>query len=160
EPVADHHVTRTAYSPAALEPPRVVRAQSPEFSGPSLAPPPGVAVVPGSPEERYNCGVVAVPPSGKPGWFGKCKDWFGGLGSGIGSIGAGGFQGLNLTEGNRALFQSDHAFDQFASPVSDPFFFEDPRALTEVRPIFIHQETPGSNYVFRGGDIEYFGTQA
>src|SRR5262249_24403522 len=37
---------------------------------------------------------------------------------------------------------------------------EDPRALTEVRPIFIFQKTPNGNPVFAGGDIEFFGTQA
>jgi hypothetical protein len=62
-------------------------------------------------------------------------------------------------------FQSDHAFDNFncrgdlISPVSNPFFFEDPRALTEVRPIFIFQTAP-SNSPLRGGDSFFFGTQA
>src|SRR5438067_5175221 len=34
EAVADNQVARTAYSAATLEPPRVVRAQAPEFGGP------------------------------------------------------------------------------------------------------------------------------
>src|SRR5262249_5054825 len=43
------------------------------------------------------------------------------------------------------------------SPVSNPFFFEDPRALTELRPIFIYQHIPGRNPLFKGGDFEgYF----
>jgi hypothetical protein len=64
-------------------------------------------------------------------------------------------------QGNgRKLFQSDHCFDGFISPVTDPFYFEDPRSLTEVRPIFWFQGTPDKNYIFRGGDIEYFGLQA
>src|SRR5262249_35916125 len=57
----------------------------------------------------------------------------------------------------RTLFQSDHAFDYFASPVSNPFLFEDPRALTEVRPIFFYQGQPsaaGSGY------SSFLGTQA
>jgi hypothetical protein len=65
----------------------------------------------------------------------------------------------NTTSRGRRPFESDHAFPMYISPVTSPFMFEDPRALTEVRPIFIYQKTPGSNYIFRGGDIEYFGTQ-
>src|SRR5262249_44717047 len=45
------------------------------------------------------------------------------------------------------------------SPVTNPFLFEDPRSLTELRTIFMHQVTPDRNYAFRGGDIDYFGFQ-
>ena len=38
---------------------------------------------------------------------------------------------------------SDHCFDRFISPLSNPFFFEDPRSLTEVRGIFIDNSLPG-----------------
>jgi hypothetical protein len=158
-PATDPGLTRAGFSTDVPAAPRAIRGQSPELAAPSLVPPPGVPPVPGSPDERYNCGVVTdLPGAGagpKVGWFGKCKDWCNGLFSG-----GAGFGNFGLTGANRALFQSDHAFDQFASPVSDPFFFEDPRSLTEVRPIFIYQQAPGSQYVFRGGDIEYFGTQA
>ena len=37
--------------------------------------------------------------------------------------------------GRACLVQSDHGFDNFISPVTNPSLFEDPRALTEVRPI-------------------------
>jgi hypothetical protein len=57
-------------------------------------------------------------------------------------------------------FQSDHAFDCLVSPVTNPFLFEDPRSLTEVRPIFIYQTSPGRNPVFSGGNSEFFGMQA
>jgi hypothetical protein len=65
-------------------------------------------------------------------------------------------------------FQSDPAFSDhpcghpgdLISPVTNPFFFEDPRALTELRPIIIYQTAPNSNPVFRGGSSEFFGTQA
>jgi hypothetical protein len=57
-------------------------------------------------------------------------------------------------------FQSDHCFDEFASPVSNPFLFEDPRALTEIRPLFIWQTVPNSNSVYRGGSALFYGTQA
>lgn len=57
-------------------------------------------------------------------------------------------------------FQSDHAFDEFISPVTNPFFFEDPRSLTELRPVFIFQNTPRHNPLFAGGNIEMFALQA
>jgi hypothetical protein len=54
-------------------------------------------------------------------------------------------------------FCSDHGFDQFASPVTNPFLFEDPRALTEVRPIFLYQKVPSSQPNFQGGNLWFFG---
>lgn len=56
-------------------------------------------------------------------------------------------------------FRSDHMFDGFASPVTNPFLFEDPRSLTELRPIFIYQKIPSSQRDFLGGNITFFGTQ-
>jgi hypothetical protein len=58
------------------------------------------------------------------------------------------------------LFKSDHMYDGFISPVSNPFLFEDPRSLTEVRPIFIFQKIPSSQADFHGGNVAFFGTQA
>ncbi|MBL8867293.1 MAG: hypothetical protein JNK93_17180 [Planctomycetia bacterium] len=55
---------------------------------------------------------------------------------------------------------SDHAFDQFATPISNPFLAEDPRALTEVRPIFIYQNVPSPQPNFQGGNIFFFGGRA
>ena len=40
------------------------------------------------------------------------------------------------------FLRSDHCFDRFISPISNPFFFEDPRSLTEVRGIFIDNSLP------------------
>ena len=65
-----------------------------------------------------------------------------------------------LGEKNGGWFRSDHVFDGFASPVTNPFLFEDPRALTELRPIFIYQKIPSSQRDFLGGNVSYFGTQA
>ena len=104
---------------------------------------PSVGVVPATPEEDYNCGVVTGPagPHG-PGVF-----------DGVGNF----FSGLFGGNGCQTSFQSDHRFDRFISPVSNPFFFEDPRSLTELRPIFIYQHIPGRNPLFKGGDFEgYF----
>lgn len=40
------------------------------------------------------------------------------------------------------LHPSDHCFDDFISPITNPIFFEDPRTLTEIRPIFVHHKIP------------------
>jgi len=55
---------------------------------------------------------------------------------------------------------SDHAFDNFASPISNPFLFEDPRSLTEVRPLFIYQQIPGPQPLFQGGNLWFLGGRA
>jgi hypothetical protein len=113
---------------------------------PPPPPPPGVAA---PMDERYNCGVVAggVPPAGAPlGAFDPlAPPCPAAAGAGCAA---------------RCWFQSDHCFDNFISPVTNPFLFEDPRSLTELRRVFIHQATPTSNPIFHGGDIDYFGLQA
>jgi hypothetical protein len=60
---------------------------------------------------------------------------------------------------SRGRLQSDHCFDTFISPVTNPFLFEDPRSLTEIRPIFIYQKVPSSQPLFQGGNISYLGVQ-
>ena len=54
------------------------------------------------------------------------------------------------------LRPSDHCFDRFISPISNPFFFEDPRSLTEVRGIYINNQLPGS---IDGGDANVWAGQ-
>ena len=68
--------------------------------------------------------------------------------------------GSVTSAGSRHPLESDHHFDQFASPVSNPFYFLDPRALTEIRPIFIWQKTPNSNPIFNGNSNFFLGLQA
>jgi hypothetical protein len=148
--IADVQLLPAAYLPPF---PANTTASSPGagLSGPPLAMPPlGVPVSPASPAEQYNCGVVTRSPGSDPSYWDKCKQFFVGI---PGYVGGGEF-------GGRPLFQSDHAFDGFISPVTNPFYFEDPRSLTEVRPLFIFQGAAGRNPVFRGGDIEYAGLQA
>jgi len=60
----------------------------------------------------------------------------------------------------RRWLQSDHCFDQYISPVTNPFLFEDPRAVTELRPIFIYQKIPSPQPNFQGGNIWFAGVQA
>jgi hypothetical protein len=89
---------------------------------------------------------VATDRPVAPTFWEKCKGWleWGDKGSATG----------------RCTFQSDTCFNGLISPVSNPFFFEDPRSLTELRPIFMYQSVPSSNPLFRGGSAYFFGTQA
>jgi hypothetical protein len=152
---ADEHF---AWSPGNDQP--IFRGQSPD---PNMPPPPPPAPPPAGPppfssplgkDEAYNCGVVTAPDTGtkKAGFFEKfwdnTKQTFGQAGESLGEA----FRG-------RGIFQSDHRFDNFISPLSSPFLFEDPRALTEVRPIFMWQQTPTGNPFFHGGDNIFFGAQ-
>lgn len=149
------------YTPAATEsgPGRfIVRAQNPDGPAPPPPQPPDTGLPPGPPppsgDERYNCGVATENPgpghpildNGRKLLAGIPWPWQAAPGP--------------APAGGRALFQSDHCFDSFISPVTNPFLFEDPRALTEIRPIFIWQSAPDKNAFFRGGDAEFFGVQA
>ena len=58
------------------------------------------------------------------------------------------------------FFCSDHEFESMISPVTNPFLFEDPRALSEVRPIFIYQKVPNAQPNFQGGEMWFAGGQA
>jgi hypothetical protein len=147
-PVSYESTPRSLFGP-------IFRAQNSDQLSPTLAPP-QAGGFPATPEERYNTGAVinngpvgggAALGGGVGGFWGQCQDIFNNCGQA-------------MTAGNRNLFQSDHCFDNFISPVTNPFLFEDPRSLTELRPIFMYQSTPSSNPIFHGGDVEWFGTQA
>lgn len=77
--------------------------------------------------------LSSCDPCGK-GLFGKAGcdsgscDALGGCSSGL--------LGLGLIK------QSEHCFDDFISPMTNPVYFEDPRQLTEVRAIFINHKLP------------------
>lgn len=134
------------------QPRTVVRGQSPVGS-----------------EEQFNCGVVSegVPPPPPPGAgpVGGFRGWWDGIWVG------GPQQSFNTLVGGPVTYRCDRAFENFVSPVSNPFFFEDPRASTELRPIFMYQRMPGKTRTiadlpgltpvsqFSGGNIEYFGLQ-
>lgn len=162
---AGNPVATVSYSVAAatLSAPRpIVRGQSPDLPAVTVPPPPpqpgfgGPAVFPGGPaggpvfgggEEAYNSGVV-VNNADLGGFWTRMGDRFNRCWNDV--TGA-----MDSSIGGRARFQSDHCFDSFISPVSNPVYFEDPRALTELRPIFIWQRTRDTNPVFAGGD-NYF----
>jgi hypothetical protein len=148
-----------AWSEAPSAPHYVVRAQAgdvpPPAPPPISAPPPGLPPsspppgIPYNPADAYNNGVVpdTAPPPGT-GFWDKTKNIF--------DLQSGPFCGSAA----RKPFQSDHAFDGFISPETSPFLFEDPRSLTELRPLFMYQTIPSKNYAYHGGNVAFFGTQA
>lgn len=144
-----------------------VRFQAPDppppLSGPPAVPPPGFA--PAVPPPLSTGGPPPPPAFGVPGptyngvpvdhplersWWDRTREFFTP-------------DGRHSHSGG--WFQSDHAFDNLTcggdliSPVSSPFLFEDPRALTELRPLFFYQSAPNNNPVFHGGSSEFFGVQ-
>ncbi|REK09448.1 MAG: hypothetical protein DWQ37_18600 [Planctomycetota bacterium] len=70
------------------------------------------------------------------------------------------YDGCDCFNGRRralGLFlPSDHCFDRFISPLSNPFYFEDPRSLTEVRGLFFDNALSS---VAGGGDAQVFAGQ-
>lgn len=116
---------------------------APEFPTPPPVPGGGAPVfpAPGLGTEPYNCGVATQNPgAGHP-----IKQWFQDL--------------CGAPDSTRKKFSSDHNFDGFISPVTNPFLFEDPRSLTELRPIGMYQKIPSRNLILGGGDIEQFALQ-
>jgi hypothetical protein len=108
---------------------------------PDDVPPPPVAPFPPAGDIAAP-GVITDRPVA-PGFWDRCVDavTFGDKGS---------------THGRHA-FGSDSCFPGMISPITMPFYFEDPRSLTEIRPIFSYQSVPG---IAGGGNIIFFGTQA
>jgi hypothetical protein len=154
--VMDHVIVRAQSLDQPPPPPGLapapVPAPAPALGPPvGVAPPIGASPFPATPDERYNCGVVTEQPAGHS-WLHPFQNF----GEGCRNL----FTGAGGAAAGRCPFQSDHCFDGMISPVTNPFLFEDPRALTEVRPIFMFQQTPSSNWIFHGGDIAYAGIQA
>ncbi len=151
-------VRPVVYESEPMSPANVVfRAQVPEMDAPPFrppddewGPPPSPRSAESNPEERYLSGQPERRPTYRPSvsrYDHTVK--FGEM-----------FSGLSDRNGRRgAWLESDHGFDVFASPLTNPFLFEDPRSLTELRPILIYQKIPSTNPVFRGGNAEFFGAQ-
>lgn len=59
------------------------------------------------------------------------------------------------------LKSSDHCFDDFISPMINFVYFEDPRTLTELRPIYVYHRTPNrvGTLGIPGGDIQLWAAQ-
>jgi len=134
----------------------VARAQSQDVAAgqlppPPPPPPPPSATLPGAREEGYNCGVATENPTSTHPILDGGWNFIRGV--------PGAVTGVFQSQGTRRPFQSDNAFPMMISPVSNPFFFEDPRALTELRPVFIYEGTSPRTPIFAGGSVEYFGLQ-
>jgi hypothetical protein len=124
----------------------------PNFPGAGDLPPP-----PGGPSP-FECGTVNSNAD-QGGFFSRCGDKLRRGWDGLtGGVSTGATELFQPGQG-RTAFSSDHCFDYFISPVSNPRYFEDPRALTELRPVFMWQHTPSSNPVFAGGDNFFFDLQ-
>ena len=56
---------------------------------------------------------------------------------------------------------SDHCFDDFISPMINFVFFEDPRNLTELRPIFVNHWVPATvgNGISADGSVQLYAAQ-
>ena len=70
--------------------------------------------------------------------------------------GYGGYNPCESLLGRGYIKRSDHAFDSFISPMTNPVFFEDPRTLTEIRGIFFNHRVP---LAAGGGDIRLYAAQ-
>ena len=139
----------------------VFRGQAPDFPPPpppppfpgtgpvgGLPPPPGTGPVGGRAkpnEEAYNCGRINSDAD-QGTFFERTGDGFRRCWIDISEGVRGGFTG----DTNRAAFQTPKCFEYIISPVTNPSYFEDPRALTEFRPIFMWQTTPNANPVYAG----------
>ncbi|HLN29349.1 MAG TPA: hypothetical protein VK395_16490 [Gemmataceae bacterium] len=55
-------------------------------------------------------------------------------------------------------FESDHAFDRFIGPITNPVLSKDPRSLTEARLLFIQDEIDPKD-ALGGGDFQVYAMQ-
>ncbi len=140
----DGRATPASYdaAPDGSMPPRLVRGQPADPAPPgALSGPPPAPV--GAP--FVDPGMAAGVPVDQPLHHPFCegmKDWFN--------------MGSRPSTGG-GLFKSDTLCDDaLISPVTNPFFFEDPRALTEIKPLFMIQKAPDAH---GGGTAEFFGLQ-
>jgi hypothetical protein len=76
----------------------------------------------------------------------------------IGDALSDGIDGLTGKGGGHKWFAQEREFDCFISPLSNPFLFEDPRSLTEVRGMMLFQSIPSGNGRF-SGNANYYGLQ-
>lgn len=143
------------YPPPAYVPPPGYQP-APSYYPPAPAPAPvsndyaysGGSKLPGDPVRRTSFSSRSASSTSFKNFGESVQDWCGGVADWC-------------TDEGRRTFESDHAFDGcFASPVTNPFLFEDPRSLTEVRPIFMWLNIPSSNWYYQGGSAFFYGLQA
>lgn len=82
--------------------------------------------------------------------------------SGCGLFGCDGLSLFGGSGGSGLIKPSDHCFDDFVSPMINFVYFEDPRTVTELRPIFVNHWVPdsiGSPGVPAGGNVQLYALQ-
>ncbi|QDU45790.1 hypothetical protein Mal52_42860 [Symmachiella dynata] len=79
------------------------------------------------------------------------------LSCGTGGCGCGCGCGYECGSG-LSFLKGDHCFDSFIEPTTNPVFFEDPRARTRVRGLFINQMIPEDS-ILQGGDFQVYAVQ-
>ena len=69
--------------------------------------------------------------------------------------------GFSMASLGSLVGKTDHCFDDFVSPMINFVFFEDPRTLTEFRPIFLHHKMPSAvgNLGLPGGEVQLYAAQ-
>jgi len=65
----------------------------------------------------------------------------------------------SIVNNARALFESDHAFDGFTGPMSNPVQFKDPRSLTEARFLFMSDYARPGTPVLGKGTAQVYALQ-
>ena len=63
-----------------------------------------------------------------------------------------------FASGGRRPLESDHCFDNFIGPISTPVYSKDPRSLTEIRGLYVHNTFPGEE-ILGGGDFHAVAAQ-
>jgi hypothetical protein len=86
-----------------------------------------------------------------------CSDGVGNHFAGGGLLGGGRWSGGLLGGGMLGFIKpSDHCYDDFISPMTNPTHFEDPRTLTEARFIYLRHKVPQA---VGGGEVNVFALQ-
>jgi hypothetical protein len=150
DPLVDNGPAPAVPAPAAPAAAVIqVQAQGPVggLTGPVPPPPPFTGDLGGGSNEAYNCGQTAVSKSGG-GLFAQTQEAVAGIPGTVGGW---------FNTGGRNFLQSDHCFDVFSSPVTNPFYFQDPRALTQIKPLMVYNQVPNHNPAFQGGQVWWFG---
>jgi hypothetical protein len=134
-----------AYAPPSYAPPAYTAGSSPYVGGSSFT---ESTSLKGDPVRRTSFSSrsrsISRYDDGAANAINDCCEWIKGC----------------FTSDNRNLFESDHCMDRLATPVTNPFLFEDPRSLTEIRPIFLWQTIPSSAAPLNGGNAYFYGLQA
>ncbi|MGP0062744.1 MAG: hypothetical protein ACLQGP_03960 [Isosphaeraceae bacterium] len=64
-----------------------------------------------------------------------------------------------MSQSTRRLFESDHDFDGFTTPLSNPVQSKDPRSLTEIRFLYLGDYSRSSTPVIGGGTFQVYAMQ-